>query len=274
MLSTTHQDLPQVVSPSDVNLQLARVIEFKPYFNARSKRIEYVDESESEPRQTYRAKGVHTCLNKIFGPMPNWSKKNNTARTKICTSRSRMSALERGRLVDRQLSAFVHSKGAVIPAHPWSRKILRRLHLEQLRPLNVAQVPVLWPGRKLGTMCDMLCVDQDANMVLIEIKTGFANFRRAPRRLTKCFRQFAHSPQNRALLQLELTRFMFYKQFGIRVANKRCLVLHCNDIGTTIVKLSEWTSDVVNLVEENYQLRHVKNSDCMNLKHASASQST
>lgn len=124
--------------------------------------------------------------------------------------------LRRGKSVDEALTRAVRDDAvspgdaARMPACRATRHVLMALHKLGLRPI-LTQVPVHgMPHCRVATAVDVVCLNRNNEVVLVEVKTGFANYYDVGRHdMHGCFAGLKDSPRNQHQVQLALTCEMF-----------------------------------------------------------------
>ena len=88
--------------------------------------------------------------------------------------------------------------------------MLVAMHKLGLRPI-LTQVPVHgMPHCRVATAADVVCLNRHGEVVLVEVKTGFANYYDSGRNsMSGAFEWLKDSPRNKHQVQLALTCEMF-----------------------------------------------------------------
>lgn len=146
--------------------------------------------------------------------------------------------MHRGSFVHKQIEDFVKLSpkafAEVHPKlHPFAATLLRAIYYDMKLTLVDTEVPVMCATGWFATAADLVAVDQQGQLVILEIKTGMANyFRHANkpmrgRALTNP--RLPNSPMNQAFVQLLITSMMIDKQYNTHV--HAAYVLHATEEG-------------------------------------------
>lgn len=152
--------------------------------------------------------------------------------------------LRRGRIVHEQLQDYgnktsIRNFQKMNPKlHEYTRNAIAWMMKYELEPL-FAEFPVADETLSMGTAVDMICADQDDNLVLIEWKNGMNNYiHRASDNMQGPFEtDFSNCPLNQAFLQLCFTKLFFQASTGITV--KQCFVANMNEDGVVHYELPD-----------------------------------
>lgn len=152
--------------------------------------------------------------------------------------------LRRGRIVHEQLQDYGNKTSTrkfqkMNPKlHEYSRNAIAWLLKYDLEPL-FSEFPVADQTLSMGTAVDMVCSDQEDNLVLIEWKNGMNNYiHRGSDKMQGPFEQpVVNSPLNQAFLQLCFTKLFFLASTGIEA--KHCFVVNMNEEGVTHYELPD-----------------------------------
>lgn len=165
----------------------------------------------------------------------------------------------RGTAIDRQLSVLVNTgRQQGKTTHFLTTVALRALRKVGLRPV-VAQRPVACAAARIGTAVDVVALDEHDQLVLLEMKCGFATNRTTPaggagRRLhmRRPVSGAADTALNRHLCQLAATCAMMASESqtlhtlaacGVNVrtpADVRAVLMYVNDDIADLIELPDW----------------------------------
>lgn len=88
----------------------------------------------------------------------------------------------------------------------------------------------------LGTQADLVAVDAAGDLVLLEIKTGYADYwTRADGMMRGCLARLPNSPCNRATLQIAISGLVLQRRYGVPAARMHLYVLRIDDAVIDIV---------------------------------------
>ena len=123
--------------------------------------------------------------------------------------------------------------------HDYTRNAIAWLLKYELEPL-FSEFPVADERQRMGTGVDMVCADQEDNLVLVEWKNGLNNYidRGSDAMQGPFDRRVDNSPLNQAFLQLCFTKMFFLASTGIEA--KRCFVVNMNEKGVTHYELPDF----------------------------------
>lgn len=171
-----------------------------------------------------------------------------------------------GNLVDKQISDWVNGASIHKP-DPKFAVILQCLAKQKLTPV-ASQVDIGCSTLRLGTRVDLVCENEDKELVIIEIKCGFDDYYDVDNQ--GCFEfPFNHIPitfRNKHYIQLMLTTWMFNHSlhpYSNRVVDHSCIirVFETDDgkLQCDFARLPTWTNDTQLLGRCLRMLENTKN---------------
>ncbi len=122
--------------------------------------------------------------------------------------------LRRGRRVDAEISAWADRGRLPREAHNFTKKFVKFCEMQRWTPA-ASQVVVGDPALGLATMLDVVLVTEARELVVIEVKCGFAGVHDVPLGFMRSpFSRYNDSPRNQHLLQLGFGVAFFKKTFS------------------------------------------------------------
>ena len=166
--------------------------------------------------------------------------------------------LRRGAAIDAQVSRLAKMSAAARKRATMmrlTRLTFAALDHYELTPLTAQRV-VLDGDRRLGTAIDVVCVKGSSELVLVELKCGYAGSRTAPallggraQKMKGPLAAAKDSVLHRHLAQLAATHHLFCAEIGTMQALKRKgienvsgVLLYVNENGTELHNLNSWWS--------------------------------
>ena len=161
--------------------------------------------------------------------------------------------LRRGKAVDAQVSRLCQASEATRRKSKmlkFTRLVFSALKYHDLAPVGSQRV-VLHEGKRLGTAVDVLCTRGDDELVLVELKCGFAGDRATPTfpkgNLKGPLSKAVDCALHRHLAQLAATTALFEREVGtLRALKQRgvtkvgSVLLYVSDEGSEKHELPQW----------------------------------
>jgi hypothetical protein len=194
-------------------------------FNSRTECFTRQEDGANGGTRTVRLKGLMPCLRELFYPQYRFSgSARGDERAPVVrgarSSGSSRAGLSRGRHVDDTIQRCVE-RGVSNPSCRASRHVLAALTRLGLEPI-MTQVPVHGGrlGLRVGTAADMVCLDRRGRIVIVEVKTGFANYYdRSTERMLGALSAVPSCPKYHHQMQVMLTALMFEGTTGLSVSD-------------------------------------------------------
>jgi hypothetical protein len=134
----------------------------------------------------------------------------------------------------KQLTVIVQRRNRYV------QKFWQVMKMQQLKPI-ATQVPVRHPSLALGTLVDVVCIDRHGNHRVIEIKTGYDDWKHSSGgSLQAPFTAHNDCPMHQHQLQLACTHYMYQQTFRDKPVGKP-LLMRFHSSGVEIVQLAKWT---------------------------------
>lgn len=121
--------------------------------------------------------------------------------------------------------------------HPFTRNFFKLMHSKGWAAV-AAQVNVASGTARVGTAIDVVVADASGKHILLEIKCGYYTYlKRYSANMHKPYQKLTNCPLNQFMLQLEVGRLLYRRQFRSRSLSS-CFVVVLHEYGTNCYALS------------------------------------
>jgi hypothetical protein len=125
---------------------------------------------------------------------------------------------------------------------PYLRYFWHAMKVEGLTPV-ATQVPVAHNVVRIGTLLDVLCIDEDGYYVVVELKTGFDNYyTKSNGRMRYPFEAQTNCPKNQHQLQIIGSHIMFKHTYPT-LNTRPPIIIRCHSEEYDILRLHKWAAD-------------------------------